>query len=101
MTVHPLALTKPGEMWHLNCYNLSEVIVVRDGPDAMCRTYVDGRHKLSIGKFHTMRDAAEAMQSHNAMNRIKAFAAACDPSRMGDLLDFAQDVLGVLKDNGQ
>lgn len=54
------------ERWHLNGFNLSEVIVIRDGPDAQGRNYVDGRHQISIAKFDTIEQARECCDQHNS-----------------------------------
>jgi hypothetical protein len=55
------------ERWHLNGFNMSEVIVIRDGPDQQGRRYVDGRHQISIAKFDTVEQAREFCDEHNAM----------------------------------
>ena len=34
--------------WHVNGYNLTQVIKVEDGPDRAGRAYVDGRHQEVI-----------------------------------------------------
>lgn len=54
------------ECWHLNCFNLSEVIVIRDGPDARGHHYVDGRHQISIANFDTIEEAREFCDKHNS-----------------------------------
>lgn len=54
------------ERWHRNGFNLCEVIIVRDGPDAQGRKYIDGRHQVSVGHFDTPEDAAKACDEHNA-----------------------------------
>ena len=54
------------ERWHLNCFDLTEVIVIRNGPDARGIHYIDGRHQVSIGKFETIKQAREACEEHNA-----------------------------------
>lgn len=66
----PPAITKPGERWHLNGFNLSTIIVVRDGPDDNGQTYVDGRHQYTIARFDTVRDAAAAVQAFNCFGII-------------------------------
>ncbi len=55
------------ERWHLNCFNMSEVIVIRDGSDPQGRRYVDGRHQISIAKFDTIEQARECCDQHNAI----------------------------------
>lgn len=54
------------ERWHLNGFNMSEVIVIRDGPDPQGRHYVDGRHQISIAKFDTIEQAREFCDEHNS-----------------------------------
>lgn len=54
------------ERWHLNGFNMSEVIVIRDGADARGRHYVDGRHQISIAKFDTVEQAREFCNQHNS-----------------------------------
>lgn len=54
------------ERWHINGFNLSEVIVIRDGPDVKGHHYVDGRHQISIAKFDTAEEAREFCNQHNA-----------------------------------
>jgi hypothetical protein len=54
------------ERWHLNGFNMSEVIVIRDGPDAQGHRYVDGRHQISIAKFDTIEQARKFCDQHSA-----------------------------------
>jgi hypothetical protein len=54
------------ERWDINGFNLAEVIVVRDGPDAQGHQYVDGRHQVSIAKFETADEARKFCDQHNA-----------------------------------
>lgn len=54
------------ERWHLNGFNMSEVIVIRDGPDPQGRRYVDGRHQISIAKCDTVEQARELCDQHNS-----------------------------------
>lgn len=54
------------ERWHQNGFNLCEVIIIRDGPDAQGRNYVDGRHQVRIALFERIEDAAQACADHNA-----------------------------------
>lgn len=34
--------------WAVNGHNLAEVIAIRNGPDAQGRSYIDGRHQVSV-----------------------------------------------------
>lgn len=54
-----------GERWHRNGFNLCEVIVIRDGPDAEGRSYVDSRHQIRVKLYETMEDAEKACEVHN------------------------------------
>lgn len=54
------------ERWHLNGFNLCEAIVIRDGPDALGRNYIDGRHQVQVGLFDTVEAARRAVEEHNA-----------------------------------
>lgn len=54
------------ERWHLNGFNMSEVIVIRSGPDPQGRNYVDGRHQISVAKFDTTEQAREFCDQHNS-----------------------------------
>ena len=53
------------ETWHLNAFNMCEVIVIRDGPDAQGRRYLDGRHQIRVALFERIEDAKEAVELHN------------------------------------
>ena len=53
------------EEWHQNGFNLCEVIVIRDGPDAQGRRYLDGRHQIRVALFERIEDAKEAVELHN------------------------------------
>lgn len=63
----PPARTRPGERWHLNGYNLTQVVVVREPDEEMTNP---NPYHIPIGNFETVRDAACAMQGHNAFNLI-------------------------------
>lgn len=54
------------ETWHLNGFNLCEVIVIRDGPDERGHRYIDGRHQVRVALYEDMRAAAEAVRQHNS-----------------------------------
>lgn len=54
------------ERWHLNGFNMCEVIVIREGPDPQGRHYVDGRHQISIAKFDTIEQSREFCEQHNS-----------------------------------
>lgn len=68
----PPAVTRPGETWHLNGFNMSQVIIIRDGPDDKGRSYTDGRHQVTVGDFATVRDAAAAVQCKAIVDKIIA-----------------------------
>lgn len=90
-TRHPPAVTVPGERWHLNGFILTSVIIVRDGPDANGRNYIDGRHQVTVGSFHTVRDAAAAVQGFNGFNLVAELYEDCRSAadfydKVGDLL---------------
>ena len=54
------------ERWHLNGFNMSSVIVIRDGPDPQGRSYVDGRHQIEVARFDTVEEARRAVEERNA-----------------------------------
>jgi hypothetical protein len=56
------------DRWHLNGFNTSQVIVIHDGPDALGRTYVDGRHQHVIADYETTEEARAACDRHNVRN---------------------------------
>lgn len=55
------------EFWHINGFNLCEVIIIRDGPDAQGRRYVDGRHQIRVALFERIEDAAQAVEDYNSI----------------------------------
>ncbi len=57
------------DRWHLNGFNLCEVIVIHDGPDALGHTYIDGRHQHSIAIYPTIEDARAAVDRFNHKDR--------------------------------
>jgi hypothetical protein len=77
MTDQPQAITRPGEMWHLNGYNLSQVMVHRPGVNPVTGDHYRNasgltHHTISVADFKTMRDAAAAVQARNAWEEICA-----------------------------
>lgn len=54
------------ETWHLNAFNMCEVIVIRDGADARGHRYIDGRHQVRVALHEDMRSARDAVSQHNA-----------------------------------
>lgn len=76
----PEARTKPGEAWHLNGYNLTQIVVIRQRPG-------EDPYHVFIGGFETPRDAVCAMHGHNALSLIAdAYAIARTPEDMHDRL---------------
>lgn len=68
------------DRWHLNGFNLCEVIVIHDGPDSLGRTYVDGRHQHSIATYATVGKAQAACDRHNRVEPTRpAPATASNP----------------------
>lgn len=53
------------EVWHLNAFNMCEVIVIRDGADARGHGYIDGRHQVRVKLYEDMRSAHDAVRQHN------------------------------------
>ena len=53
------------ETWHLNAFNMCEVIVIRDGADDRGHRYIDGRHQVRVALYDDMRAAADAVRQHN------------------------------------
>lgn len=64
------------ETWHLNGFNMTEVIVIRDGPDAAGKRYRDGRHQVKVADFQTMEDARRAVDAANNHKRLQRCAEA-------------------------
>ena len=69
--------------WAVNGYNLAEVIAIRNGPDAEGRSYIDGRHQVSVaivptgGKrdFETARaDARLIASAPGLLERVEKMA---------------------------
>lgn len=58
--------------WHLNAYNLSEVIIIREDPDAKGREYVDGRHQERVAMVGTENSAPWAERHANARLIVSA-----------------------------
>ncbi len=63
MSKHP-GLEK--ETWHLNGFNMCEVIVIREGADGRGHLYLDGRHQVRVALYEDMRAAADAVRQHNS-----------------------------------
>lgn len=59
------------EVWHLNCFNMCEVIVIRDGADPRGHLYIDGRHQLRVNLYEDMRAARDAVRQHNLSLAVK------------------------------
>jgi hypothetical protein len=75
MTDQPPAITRPGEMWHLNGYNLSQVMVHRRGVNPETGDHYKNasgqiNHTISVADFKTVRDAAAAVQARNAWEDV-------------------------------
>lgn len=66
------------ETWHLNAFNMCEVIVIREGAAARGYRYIDGRHQVRVHLYEDMRAAADAVRQHNA-----ALTAVADTRRAG------------------
>ena len=54
------------ETWHLNAFNMCEVIVIREGADARGHRYIDGRHQVRVHLYENVQAAANAVRQHNA-----------------------------------
>ena len=63
LAYQPQALTLPGERWHVNAYDMTQIIVIRDGPDPAGQIFDNDRHQRIVGRFVTARDAMAAAQS--------------------------------------
>ena len=70
LAYQPQALTLPGERWHVNAYDMTQVIVIRDGPDPAGQIYDNDRHQRIVGRFVTARDAMAAAQSRAIVEDI-------------------------------
>jgi hypothetical protein len=109
MTDQPPAITRPGEMWHLNGYNLSQVMVHRPGVNPVTGDHYRNasgqlNHTISVADFKTVRDAAAAVQARNAWEEV--CAAASDLEYSGRLKEDAEnyfyaDVINVLRKYGR
>lgn len=53
------------DRWHLSAFDLTRVIVIHDGPDALGHTYVDGRHEHTIKVCDTIQEARALVARHN------------------------------------
>jgi hypothetical protein len=65
------------DRWHLNGFNLCEVIVIHDGPDALGRNYADGRHQHSIAIFDTIDEARAAVERKNGQFTRPSTPSTC------------------------
>ena len=85
LAYQPQALTLPGERWHVNAYDMTQVIVIRDGPDPAGQIYDNDRHQRIVGRFVTARDAMAAAQSRAIAEDIldAARAAGSDDAELG------------------
>lgn len=85
LAYQPQALTLPGERWHVNAYDMTQVIVIRDGPDPAGQIYDNDRHQRIVGRFVTARDAMAAAQSWAITEDIldAARAAGSDDAELG------------------
>ena len=54
------------ETWHLNAFNMCEVIVIREGADARGHRYINGRHQVRVHLYENVQAAANAVRQHNA-----------------------------------
>lgn len=66
------------ETWHLNAFNMCEVIVIREGADARGHRYIDGRHQVRVHLYENVQAAANAVRQHNA-----ALSAVAETRRAG------------------
>lgn len=93
----PPAITVPGELWHLNGYALNYVIVDRPGvgPDGnhYRRSNGEFHHTLKVGEFATVRDAACAVQAHNAWSEICALDWENYTADSSGMLDDVREIL--------
>lgn len=85
LAYQPQALTLPGERWQVNAYDMTQVIVIRDGPDPAGQIYDNDRHQRIVGRFVTARDALAAAQSRAIAEGIldAARAAGSDDAELG------------------
>ena len=85
LAYQPQALTLPGERWQINAYDMTQVIVIRDGPDPAGQIYDNDRHQRIVGRFVTARDAMAAAQSRAITEDIldAARAAGSDDAELG------------------
>ena len=63
LAYQPQALTLPGERWQVNAYDMTQIIVIREGPDPAGQIFDNDRHQRIVGRFVTARDAMAAAQS--------------------------------------
>lgn len=71
------------ETWHLNAFNMCEVIVIREGADARGHRYIDGRHQVRVHLYENVQAAANAVRQHN-----RAMTAVSDEAGRDAYLPF-------------
>jgi len=72
--------------WSRNGFNLSQIIVVRDGPAPDGKTYVDGRHQITVADFQRIEDAEFAVTACNAHDELVAALRDGEQLVAGDLI---------------
>lgn len=79
----PQPITQPGEKWHVNAYNLTQLIVLRDEDE-----------QRTVAEFRTARDAIAAAQCRAMVEDILALPR-------DDEADLGRAVLEILKEYGR
>lgn len=97
LACQPQALTLPGERWQINAYDMTQVIVLRDGPDPAGQIYDNDRHQRIVGRFVTARDALAAAQSRAIAEDILTARESCG----GDDAEFGRAVRALLEGYGR
>lgn len=69
-------ISSAAEEWHLNGFNLCEVIVIREGPAPDGKKYRDGRHQVRVALFENVEDARRAVYAANECERWRRCALA-------------------------
>lgn len=90
MMTYPPAITRPGDLWYINEHDLTEVMARQPG--------------VTVGRFETIRDAACAVQAHNAWEEIVAAWDTMDRSshpKEDAETQFFGDVIAVLQKHGR
>lgn len=70
LAYQPQAITLPGEKWHVNAYDLRQLIVLRDGPEPHGQIVDPDQHQRIVARFVTARDAMAAAQSRMIAEEI-------------------------------